>query len=191
MARLRTRTLVQAAALDLARSGSLSMEGVAARAGVSKQTLYRTWPSTGAILFDALLERSLDGDGRVAVPDTGDLAADLELLVVATIAELTDPAVEPLLRSLTAAIQTDAPLAEQYRERLLAPQLTAVAERLRRGGVTDADDTAELLLGAVLHRWLLRSRPFEPGWPAAHVGRVLRAPRRPGHDRLEPFRELG
>ncbi|KQP95957.1 MULTISPECIES: TetR-like C-terminal domain-containing protein [unclassified Rathayibacter] len=175
MARLRTQTLVQAAALDLARTGTLSMEGIAARAGVSKQTLYRTWPSTGAILFDALLARSLDASGRVVVPDTGDLAADLELLVTGTIAELTDPDQEPLLRSLTAAIQTDAALAEQYRERLLAPQLAAVAERLRHGGVTDADEAAELLLGAVLHRWLLRSRPFEPGWPGAHVRRVLRA----------------
>ncbi|SMH42555.1 transcriptional regulator, TetR family [Rathayibacter oskolensis] len=175
MARLRTRTLVHTAALALAESGALSMEGIAARAGVSKQTLYRTWPSTGAILFDALLAHSLDADGRVVVPDTGDLAADLELLLVETIAELTDPTREALLRSLTAAIQTDAALAEQYRELLLTPQLAAVAERLRRGGVAEADEAAELLLGAVLHRWLLRSRPFEPGWPAAHVRRVLRA----------------
>ncbi|MWV60668.1 TetR/AcrR family transcriptional regulator [Rathayibacter sp. VKM Ac-2754] len=175
MARLRTQTLVHTAALALAETGPLTMEGIAARAGVSKQTLYRTWPSTGAILFDALLAESLGADGRVAVPDTGDLAADLELLVTGTIAELTAPPREALLRTLTAAIQTDAALAEQYRERLLAPQLAAVADRLRRGGVPDAEEAAELLLGPVLHRWLLRSRPFEPGWPAAHVERVLRA----------------
>jgi len=31
----------------------------------------------------------------------------------------------------------------------------------------------------VLHRWLLRTRPFTPDWPAAHVRRVLRALGRP------------
>lgn len=76
MARPRTRTLVYDAVLSLTREnrlGNISMEGVAARAGVSKQTLYRTWPSTGAILFDALLAQSLGKDGVVNIPNSGDL----------------------------------------------------------------------------------------------------------------------
>ena len=83
MARATTRRKVHDAVLSLAREGhvgSLSMEGVAARAGISKQTLYRSWPTTGDILFDALLARSEDGDGVVEIPDTGDLRADLRLL---------------------------------------------------------------------------------------------------------------
>lgn len=151
------------------------MEGVAARAGVSKQTLYRTWPSTGAILFDALLARSLSEDGVVVVPNSGDLVADLESLVAATIVELTDPTQEPLLRAVTADIQTDGVLAAQYRDRLLTPQLKAISDRLREGSIDDPDAAAELLLGPIFHRWLLRTRVFEPGWASAHVQRVLRA----------------
>lgn len=177
MARPRTRTRVHDAVLALAREERLAhitMEGVAARAGVSKQTLYRSWPSTGAILFDALLVRSQGADGLVIVPDTGDLAADLRTLVTATVVELTDPTMEPLLRAVTADIQTDDVLAAAFRDRLLMPQLQAITDRLVRGGIDDSD-AAELLLGPILHRWLLRARDFDARWADRHVERVLRA----------------
>ncbi|PPH15337.1 MULTISPECIES: TetR/AcrR family transcriptional regulator [unclassified Rathayibacter] len=178
MATSRTRQRVHAAVLDLVGTEGLprlTMEGVAARAGVGKQTLYRSWPSTGAILFDALLARSLTPDGAVAVPDSGDLRADLLLLVTGTAAELSDPVAEPLLRAVTAAIQTDTELAAQYRTLLLEPQLSAIAARLASGGAADPSGAAELLLGPILHRWLLRSGPFTGAWVEGHVGRVVRA----------------
>jgi AcrR family transcriptional regulator len=151
------------------------MAGVAARAGISKQTLYRSWPTTGAILFDALLARSLDANGVVALPDTGDLAADLTTTAEAMVAELTDATQEPLLRALTAELQIDENLAVQYRAKLLDVQLRAIADRLERGGATDPEECAELFVGPILHRWLLRTRPFEPKWVVRHVGRTLRA----------------
>src|SRR5690348_9931650 len=104
VARSSTRRKVHSAVLALAREnrvGSLTMEGIAARAGVSKQTLYRSWPTTGAILFDALLARSEGPDGAVTVPDTGDLTVDMRALGLAMVAELTDPLLEPLLRAVT------------------------------------------------------------------------------------------
>lgn len=178
MARPTTRKKVHEAVLALAREsrvGSLTMEGVAARAAVSKQTLYRSWPTTGAILFDALLARSGGTDGEIVVPDTGDLGDDLGALAAAMVAELTDRTVEPLLRAVTAEIQTDAALATQYRETLLSVQMSAIADRLRCGGVADPDEVAELFVGPILHRWLLRSRPFTVGWVARHVARTVRA----------------
>ncbi|MGN6408823.1 MAG: TetR-like C-terminal domain-containing protein, partial [Curtobacterium sp.] len=141
--------------------------------GAGKQTLYRTWPSTAAIVFDALLARSETVDGVVVVPDSGDLRSDLLVLVQETIRELTSPTSEPLFRAVTAAIQSDVELAREYRERLLEPQVSAVALRLDRGGVTDPAGAAELLLGPVLHRWLLRSGTFTRSWTTRHVDRVL------------------
>lgn len=176
MARLKTRTKVHDAVLALTldgRAGALTMEGIAERAGVSKQTLYTSWPSTGAILFDALLARSTNSDGGISVPDTGDLQADLTLLATATVAELTDPLQDKLLRAVTAEIQTNDALAEQYRELLLTPQLAAIAARLKRGGRADAEDVAELFLGPILHRWLLRTRSFDEEWIDNHVARVI------------------
>lgn len=177
MARLRTQIAVFDAVLELAHEdpvSNITMEGIAARAGVSKQTLYRTWPSTGAILFDALLSQTTGEDGTVTVYDSGDLEADLVALVAGAVAKMTDPTQERLLRSVTADIQADEVLAAQYRDRLLAPQLAAVSSRLLSGGIADPDEAAELLLGPVLHRWLLRTGRFEPGWPVEHVRRVLR-----------------
>ncbi|WP_406629205.1 TetR/AcrR family transcriptional regulator [Amycolatopsis sp. WGS_07] len=178
MARASTRARVHAAVLSLAAEagfGGLSMEGIAARAGAGKQTLYRTWSSPAEVLLDALLEQSLDASGEVAIPDTGDLRADLETLVAGMIAELTDPATDRLLRAVTAELQTDPAVGAEVLDRLLGPQLRALAARLARAGVESPEDGAELLLGPVFHRWLLRTRPFTEDWPAAHVERVLRA----------------
>lgn len=177
MASKRTRARVHEAALALVGGtgiAKLTMEGIAGRAGVGKQTLYRTWPSTSAILFDALLARSETPQGVVAVPDSGDLRSDLLLLLQQTIQELTSPATEPLLRAVTAAIQTDSELARQYRELLLEPQMSAITQRLEHGHVVDPDAAAELLLGPVLHRWLLRSGTFDHDWMERHVDRTLR-----------------
>ncbi|MDO9378840.1 MAG: TetR/AcrR family transcriptional regulator [Nocardioidaceae bacterium] len=176
MARDSTRSRVHAAVLLLVMEngyGQLTMEGIASRAGVSKQTLYRTWPSRSAVLFDALLGRS--GGEDVEVPDTGDLAADLEALILATVEEMTDPPMNRLLRAVTADIQSDDPLASELSTRLLAPQLDAVTARVARAGITDPEEAVELLYGAVLHRWLLRTRPFTTAWVKAHVARTLRA----------------
>ncbi|MGJ9425889.1 TetR/AcrR family transcriptional regulator [Nesterenkonia halotolerans] len=178
MASKRTRARVHEAVLSLVSIegfAKLTMEGVASRAGVGKQTLYRSWPSTGAILFDALLAQNQSPDGDVLVPDSGDVRRDLIQLVQETIVELCDPTAEPLLRSVTAAIQTDEALAAQYRELLLEPQMQAVAQRLQRSGVERPDEVAELLLGPLLHRWLLRNGALDDSWAVAHVERVLRA----------------
>ncbi len=166
------------AVLVLAQTGSiraLTMEGIAARAGVSKQTLYSSWPSSGAVLFDALLAQSLDDDGVVALPDTGDLAADLFTIASAMIAEMSDPTQDTLLRAVTAQLQVDDALAAEYRERLFDIQQDAVAARLTTAGVDGADEIAELFFGPILHRWLLRTRPFDDAWVRRHVERVVRA----------------
>lgn len=176
--RASTRVRVHAAVLALAADAGLAgltMEGIAARAGAGKQTLYRTWPTPAAILFDALLARSTDAHGQVVVPDTGRPAQDLVVLMTQTVAELQDPANERLLRAVIAELQSDPDLGAQVLDHLLGPQLMAVADRLRAAGLSDAVDGAELLLGPVLHRWLLRTRPFTADWLTAHVGRVLRA----------------
>lgn len=178
MARERTRTKVHAAAFSLASErqvGAITMEGIAAHAQVSKQTLYRSWSSTGEILFDALLARSTDENGRVTVPNSGYLSVDLTALATGMIDELTDPTQERLLRAVTAELQSDEELATQFRELLLGPQMSAISERLRQADVSFADDVAELFVGPIFHRWLLRSRPIDAEWVTAHVERVLRS----------------
>ena len=107
-----SRRAILAAAFELVGEvgyAKLRIEGIAARAGVGKQTIYRWWPSKGAVLFDAFLALAEDAEGVPALPDTGDLAADLKLVLRATVAELNDPRYDMPMRALTTEIATTRP----------------------------------------------------------------------------------
>lgn len=157
-----------------------TIEGIAARAGVGKQTIYRWWPSKAAVLMDAFLDlagRSAEGAGSgedassdeaaQGIPDTGDLAADLKLVLRATVDELNDPVLEAPTRALTAEGIVDAKLGSAFVHKLLDPQLALYVTRLRAaqeaGDVrADVDPriALELLIGPLMHRWLLRTLPL-------------------------------
>lgn len=159
---------------------ALTVEAVAARAGVGKQTIYRWWPSKGAVLFDALLERAADGPDGVQLPDTGDLPGDLRTTLRAIVAELADPATDRVDRAVAVELQADETLAGELVERLLRPQMRAIEARLERG--RDAGQVAagadlglavELLVGPPFHRWLLRTGPLTAAYADALVAGVL------------------
>ena len=149
------------------------MEGIAARAGVGKQTIYRWWPSKGAVLFDAFLALSEDAEGVPALPDTGDLEADLKLVLRATVAELNDPRYDVPMRAMAAAIASDPALAAEYEQRLEAPmraiKLARLANAPELAPGTDLELVADLLWSPLLARWQQRRD--------AHA-RVRRRPRR-------------
>lgn len=160
----RARVAILAAAGELIGElpyGKLTIEAIAARAGVGKQTIYRWWPSKGAVVFDAMLDRDSGPDG-LAYPDSGDLRADLRPLLRGSVEALTDPVFEGFLRAMYIEIQQDAALAAAYRERLLLPQRTALADRLAAGvesgelrPALDIEVAVDLLLGPVQMRWSL------------------------------------
>ncbi|MEU6711400.1 TetR/AcrR family transcriptional regulator [Nonomuraea sp. NPDC046802] len=163
----------------------LTIEAIAARAGVGKQTIYRWWPSKGAVVFDAFLALSEVGpESSTALPDTGDLETDLKAVMRATVAEFADPAFEEPIRALNTEIINDPALAAQYREKLADPLDEAKKTRLRsaqRAGqlASDADlDLAlELLYAPLYQRWLLRSGPLTPEYADTLVDVFLKAMR--------------
>src|SRR2546423_10532763 len=70
------KAILQAASELVATSGlaDMTIEGVADRAGVGKSSIYRRWPSKGALAFDAVVETILSTQ---PTPDTGSLEGDL------------------------------------------------------------------------------------------------------------------
>src|SRR5262249_49741082 len=73
---------ILAATLALLGDGgyrAATIEGIAARAGVGKQTIYRWWPSRAALVMEAYEQRVV---GRELKPDTGSLREDVCLLLV-------------------------------------------------------------------------------------------------------------
>ncbi|MEU4773455.1 TetR/AcrR family transcriptional regulator [Micromonospora sp. NPDC023644] len=188
------RRAILAAAFDLVGEvgyAKLSIEGIAAAAGVGKQTIYRWWPSKGALLFDAFLALTTDGgqDGQSgALPDTGDLAADLKLVLRAIVDELNDPRYDQPMRALHTEIVHDPALAADYAKRLDGPMRELKKERLRaarRAGQlaedVDLDVAVDLLFGPVLNRWLQRTGPLTPEYADQVVDTALRGlrPRHP------------
>ncbi|MEV7295108.1 TetR/AcrR family transcriptional regulator [Streptomyces microflavus] len=175
----RSRRAIYDAALALVGEAGYrrtTIEGIAARAGVGKQTIYRWWPSKAAVLMEAFLDlatRAAEeagpqaGGAEYSIPDTGDLAADLKLVLRATVDELNDPLMEAPTRALTAEGVVDAKLGAEFVEKLLDPQLALYVTRLRAAQEAgqlrpDAEPriALELLIAPLTHRWLLRTLPL-------------------------------
>lgn len=170
MARPTTVARVLAAVLDLAERrgpGALTMEGIATEAGVGKQTLYRTWPSVHAILFDALVAESANADP----PDSH---ASMVEVLQATIAELSSEPRASLLRMLAAAIQSDEAIAHEFHTRLFRPQQEQMMRLVTADGFADPEHAVELLLAPLLFRWFLRLPPLTDTELRDHVENVRR-----------------
>ncbi|MFB7866534.1 TetR/AcrR family transcriptional regulator [Streptomyces sp. NPDC056069] len=188
----RSRRAIYAAALDLvseAGYAKTTVEGIAARAGVGKQTIYRWWPanSKAAVLMEAFLDlaeqaaEAAGGDAGREIPDTGDLAADLRLVLRATVDELNDPAFDRPTRALAAEGVVDPALGAEFTARLLEPQLQAYVRRIesaqRAGDIDPAVDpriALELLVGPLHHRWLHRTLPLTHAYADTLVDYALR-----------------
>ncbi|MFE3545350.1 TetR/AcrR family transcriptional regulator [Nocardia sp. NPDC059177] len=183
-----SRRAILTAAFDLAGEigfDKLTIEAIAARAGVGKQTIYRWWPSKGAVLLDALLALSEPDNAAEApeagLPDTGDLEADLKLVLRATVAELADPRFDRPLRGLTSAIMHDTDLAATYAERLQSPVDALKRRRLESARAAgqlapevDLDIAIALIWSPLMDRWLLRSGPLTPEFADRVVETALR-----------------
>jgi AcrR family transcriptional regulator len=144
----------------------LTIEGIAARAGVAKQTIYRWWPSKAEILLEALAG---DAAEYLSPPDTGDLGPDLRTHLSRLALFLTRTDAGAVFRALAGQAQHDAGLAaklraghlSQQRERDRLPLLRAL-ERGQLPPDTDLDLAVEMLVGPVYYRVLVAGEPV-PG----------------------------
>lgn len=105
-----------------------SIEAVAARAGVGKQTIYRWWPNRAVLVADALLDRD---DLDPAPPaDTGDVLVDLSRWAGDLAASLGSPRGSATLRMLTAAATDDPETSRRLHEKFSGPLQTQANARL-------------------------------------------------------------
>src|SRR5258706_6647901 len=98
-----SRQAILKAATELLREHGLrrmSIEGVAERAGVAKKTIYRWWPSKGALALDAFYNEWARAQG--ATPDTGSLESDLRARTRAGVRVLAHIGLGPTLAALIA-----------------------------------------------------------------------------------------
>ncbi|MCP9947594.1 TetR/AcrR family transcriptional regulator [Actinomadura madurae] len=181
----RVRDAVREATLaELAEHGyrGLTVEGVAARSGVHKTTVYRRWRNADGLVADALERAAAE---PWPIPDTGTLAGDLRAIARLVQAGFADPREGPVSRAfvLAAAQSTDAARALNAFFARRHEQAAAVVERAAaRGEVPAGTDAAEVVRVAVAP---LYYRLFITGEPAGPAGR---RPRRRGRLRRGPRR---
>src|SRR5215475_4362741 len=115
--------------LDTGMAG-FTIERVAADAGVSRVTVYKWWPSKGALALDGFLQVVQD---EITYPDTGDVRADLIAQVASLVRLFRDTTAGQVLAGLLAAAQHDPAMAREFRDRWLHPRRSLAADILRRG----------------------------------------------------------
>lgn len=172
------RKILDATREMLAEGGvaALAVEGVAARAGVAKTTIYRRYRSRDDLALAVLIDmvRSV-----AAVPDLADTKAELTHFLRATINVLRRTLMGRVMQGLVSELAADPQLAAAFRERVVALRLSEVARiidrGLQRGEVrTDVniDLVHDMLFGPVYYRLLLSGAPLQPGLAAAVVDAV-------------------
>ena len=175
------REAILRATVELMRAGQvgdLTIDAIAERAGVGRQTIYRWWPSKDTVMVDAMT-----GLAREIVPvhDTGVLAADLTDFLMDSFAALEDPGMVRALRQMASAAQRDehaaAVLAEFTAQRRAA--LRAVLERGRDQGELDPDGDLDMLVdmayGVLWYRLLVGHAPLDDDTARRLAGRLIAA----------------
>lgn len=165
-----THAAILDAVRDILISGGyaeVSMDRVAARAGVGKQSLYRRWPSKALLVAEAVMD-AYGQDWSFELPDTGDLGADLRIWLHRQAAYLGSERNVALSRALVVAT-ADNPLdGEALYNQLSGPHHAALMTRLASAAKArdirqdaDLNSVAEALIGATLYRILNRLRTVE------------------------------
>ncbi|QEV16244.1 TetR/AcrR family transcriptional regulator [Streptomyces alboniger] len=126
----RARRAILDAAFDLvSRKGfaKVTIEAIAAQAGVGKPTIYRWWRSKGAVVLEAMNEELGDD---FAFPDTGDIAADLTTQITAVTQRLITGRISEAFKGVMGEAQNDPALMKAFRETILEPSIAECRARL-------------------------------------------------------------
>ncbi|RFU88360.1 TetR/AcrR family transcriptional regulator [Streptomyces triticagri] len=162
-----------------------TIERVARQSGVSKTTIYKWWPSRGALALDGYFHKV---ETTLAFPDTDDIRADLTTQLHAFGHLVGDTPAGRLLAELIGAAQTDPELATAYRSLYSAERRRLAVTRLLRAQESgqvrpevDPQVVVDQLWGAVYHRLLIPDEPINPTFITALLDNLLTGIMTPGH----------
>ncbi len=125
----------------------VTVDAIAARAHASKATMYRLWPTKGALIA-AALRRQAEGSGESDIADTGTLRGDL-LVQVAEIARSVSGDGGPSLVNLIEAIRIHAEFRDLVRTQIEAAS-TNIGHTLRSQAAARGEGEGTLSIPAAL-----------------------------------------
>ncbi|MEC5344950.1 TetR/AcrR family transcriptional regulator [Brenneria populi] len=156
----------------------LSIERVAAKAGVGKSTIYRWWESKASLAIEAFLEYLTP---IIEFPETGSAADDL-LNQINKVAEAYREKPGKIIREIIALGQFDESTISYFVTGYLEPRRTAAKIVLKRGvsnnefnNDIDIDIVVDSLYGPIFHRMLTRHAAIDEAFVDSHVKLILRA----------------
>jgi len=177
-AQVRQDILSAAGRLLLAEGMSgFTIERVAALAGASKMSIYKWWPSRGALALDGYFTTV---ESALAFPDSGDIEANLSTQLAAFVRLVRDTSAGRVIAELIGQAQTDSALAAAYSEKYSSPRRALAVQALERAQArgqirTDIDPevVVDQLWGACYHRLLLPDQPLTDEFAQALVHNLL------------------
>ena len=162
---------------------AVTIEGIAARAGVGKQTIYRWWQSKADILMEAFAEDALQD---LRPPDSGNLRTDLQTHLSNIAIFLTESDAGAVFRALSGQIQHDRKMAVRFRTDYFEHQreLDRIPFRqaITRGELSDdfdVDLAVDQLVGPIYYRVLVTGQPVTQQFTDDLVTRFLISIKRP------------
>ena len=144
--------------LDEIGFSSMSIEGIAARAGVGKATIYRRWPNKASVVMDAFLAATAK---ELPFPNTGSAREDIRRQMRSVVKVLNGPRGRTIA-TLIGVVQSDAELAEAFRTRFVAVRRGEAKAVLQRGVANgefkpdmDLESILDCLYGPLYFRLLI------------------------------------
>ena len=173
----RDEAIIDASIDLLVREGydRLSMEAVAAEAGVGKATVYRRWGSKAELVIDAMatLKPAIDSI------DTGTLDGDIELMIVASCSPHSQRLLQVMV-SICSALPREPDLLDAFKTRFTEPRIARITDMLLRarergelGPDVDVAMAASLVPSLMLQRVLMTGQPAGRVYAEQIVGSVL------------------
>lgn len=157
--------------------GAFTVERVAAESGASKMTIYKWWPSKGVLALEGYASTV---DATLAVPDTGDIRADLTTQLITFVRLLRNTPAGRVTAELFGAAQTDPELAAALQVSYSAPRraagraaLLAAQERRQIRADVDPDVLIDQLWGACLYRLMIAKKPLSDDFARALIGNLI------------------
>lgn len=153
----------------------MSMDDLAQRAGVSKATIYRRWPSKEALVLDALASAIRPFD----LVDTGSVRGDLEVYLAELGRRMQTGRSSDVLPDLISASARDVALREsldewvRHRRQPLTIILGRAIQRGELAAATDLDTIIDALIGAFMYRRLLSHAPLDDAFVTRLLHTVL------------------